>query len=201
MSVRSKITGSAVPVIRELETLDARAEAANARGLDLGLIETITIAQNEYLGGPRPLRLGEVTGRLRRSLAEEVQVVPGRGVVGRVGTTVPYGAFHEFGFSGTEHVRAHRRVLKVMTTTGKTIEVRTPILDPSGKRVGWKTGTAVAVERALSKGLGKGMTTRVAFVKPHDRQVHYVGRPFLGPALAQNANRIRDHIANELGKL
>jgi hypothetical protein len=88
-----------------------------------------------------------------------------------------------------------------MTTTGKTIEVRTPILDPSGKRVGWKTGTAVAVERALSKGLGKGMTTRVAFVKPHDRQVHYVGRPFLGPALAQNANRIRDHIANELGKL
>lgn len=51
------------------------------------------------------------TGRLRRLINQRVAVEGGK-VTGIVGTNVAYGARHEFGFQGTETVRAHLRRIK-----------------------------------------------------------------------------------------
>lgn len=51
------------------------------------------------------------SGRLRRSANQRVEVA-GAKVTGIVGTNVEYGRMHEYGFQGTETVRAHLRRIK-----------------------------------------------------------------------------------------
>ena len=51
------------------------------------------------------------TGRLRRSITYKVDEQTGQ-IIGTVGTNVEYAARHEFGFHGTENVRAHLRMMK-----------------------------------------------------------------------------------------
>ena len=67
---------------------------------------TVRVAQNlgrntaklKYLSGPRPERLGVITGRLRNSIAAPPPIRSSRGdVVGYVGTNVVYARIHEFG--------------------------------------------------------------------------------------------------------
>lgn len=52
------------------------------------------------------------TNNLRGSIHQEVSR-DGSGIVGRVGTSVEYAAFHEYGFSGTQNVREHMRTIKM----------------------------------------------------------------------------------------
>ena len=55
-----------------------------------------TTARRDYLSGPRPQKLGVVTGTLRRSIGAIVRMARNEGV-GEVGTNVIYAAIHEFG--------------------------------------------------------------------------------------------------------
>lgn len=58
---------------------------------------------------------GQVLHRRTHNLADNIshRVESGEtSVSGIVGTNVPYAAFHEFGFSGTESVKAHLRTIK-----------------------------------------------------------------------------------------
>lgn len=50
------------------------------------------------------------TGTLRRSINQEVQETKG-GFTGIVGTNLNYAGYHEYGFTGTEQVREHLRMM------------------------------------------------------------------------------------------
>jgi phage gpG-like protein len=54
-------------------------------------------AAKEYLNGPRPENLGDVSGRLRRSVNENF-TEDGNTFRSTVGTNLPYGAYWEKGF-------------------------------------------------------------------------------------------------------
>ena len=76
------------------------------------------ISKVDYLSGPRSsTKLGVVSGDLRRSIGSKA----GKGGLYRlkgntleIGTNLPYGRAHEFGFSGTVQVAAHSREVKVV---------------------------------------------------------------------------------------
>jgi phage gpG-like protein len=197
--VKIRITSkNSLSVIRGLQELPEKVLQAAAKGLANGLLQVVGISQNEYLAGPRRQKLGEVSGNLRRSIQSLVEVIPDRGVIGRIGTVIPYGAFHEFGFTGDVQVKAHTRVVNLLTTTGHAFEPRREILNAAGERVGWRTNRVTAIRRALGKGLGKGLKVQLAKVKAHVRRINYPGRPFVKPALEQGEDAIRDAIAAEL---
>lgn len=59
------------------------------------------------------------TGRLRRSITQEVQI-EGEKIIGIVGTNVEYARAHEYGYTGAVTVKSHIRRLK----TGKETNVR-----------------------------------------------------------------------------
>jgi phage gpG-like protein len=59
------------------------------------------------------------TGRLRNSIHNNV-INLGSKIIGEVSTNVKYAAIHEYGFSGTETVKAHLRKLK----NGKQINIK-----------------------------------------------------------------------------
>lgn len=158
-----------VTVIAALERLDAEVLQRAARVLDDRLLQAIGVAQNEYLRGPRPAKLGERTTRLRNSLERSV-TVSGDKVIGQLGTNVPYAAWHEFGYKGKVQVSQHTRIVGETNAKGEAVDTRKPIRDRAGNIIGFK--------RRSDK------TTKVTqTVKAHDRQVNYAGRPFLRPAL------------------
>ena len=64
--------------------------------LDMGL-RVIRISRQKYLSGPRPERLGVVTGRLRSSIRAEVRNPSKNQWELNVGTDVPYARIHEMG--------------------------------------------------------------------------------------------------------
>ena len=59
-------------------------------------IDTVSIAKTEYLNGPRPQRLGRVTGRLSRSVMPDMRSAP---LWAEVGTNVEYAPTHELGLN------------------------------------------------------------------------------------------------------
>jgi phage gpG-like protein len=59
------------------------------------------------------------TGRLRRSITQEVQIESEK-IIGIVGTNVEYARAHEYGYTGAVTVKSHIRRLK----TGKETNVR-----------------------------------------------------------------------------
>lgn len=58
--------------------------------------EVVAEAQRNYLTGPRPQKLGVVTGRLRSSITNRVKKEHGK-VIAQVGTNVTYGRLWELG--------------------------------------------------------------------------------------------------------
>ena len=65
-------------------------------------LRTVATSKEKYLSGPRPERLGVVTGRLRASMTYKVlQENKMYRII--VGTDVPYGQYHEH---GTDKIRA-----------------------------------------------------------------------------------------------
>lgn len=184
-------------VLKSAETLEARADAAAGKGLALGLEYAVSVAQEQYLSGPRPSKLDVRSTRLRQSIVSKVEPMAG-GWRGRIGTNVPYGAFHEFGFHGAEHVRAHTRINAVRSAfTGQKIELRQSYRDKLGNFLGFKETTS----RALARARKETIFSFSQSVRAHDRQINYAGRPFVRPALEQSLPVILKSIEGELAKL
>ena len=211
MSNTTTIKGSAELVIKALQGLPGEVDFAVARGLDRGLQGAVTTAQRRYLSGPRPGKLDVVTRRLLNSITQEVlidrqvvavewlrgkttAVTTGSGDIrGRIGTNVPYAAFHEFGFHGVVHVSAHARSVS-LDVTGKRIDERRAIKDATGALIGYKDTHAGAAKKSSSK----AAFVFTGQVRAHDRNVNYDGRPYLKPALAESLEQITGEINAEL---
>ena len=60
---------------------------------------------------------------LRDTLRENKAVVEGTQVISSIGSNVKYAGVHEFGFSGTQHVEAHRStIFRRLSATGKPLK-------------------------------------------------------------------------------
>lgn len=168
-------------VLKELQDADVVVLKRAAFGLRLGLEAARATAMREYLSGPRPAKLDVRTRRLRDSIAIDVKEDPGRGgVVGRLGTNVVYGAFHEFGFKGEQRVREFTRVVSQHKSSGEVFEGRRRLKDGAGRFIGWKE-TKKRAARSQKDGF-------VGFqrVKAHTRKLNYKGRPFARPAIEKS---------------
>lgn len=117
--IKAEIIGAA-SVISKLKRLSPRVELALIR--EVGRLSTqLERRVKQKLSGEV---LHVRTGRLRRSIHQEVSSSDTE-VTGIVGTDVEYAAAHEYGFSGTETVRAHIRNLtktRTLSLTGKLLK-------------------------------------------------------------------------------
>lgn len=193
MSVRASIRSkNFAAVVAGLKRADAAIIPAAAQALNLGLVEAVGIVQTEFLQGPRPAKLGEVTGRLRQSIAHDV-VVTEKGVVGRIGTNVVYGAFHEFGFKGEVNVRAHQRHVEDSNWTTGDGRKKVALLDRLGQTIGFK-------RESIKQAARRGVAFVVQNVRAHVRHLNYSGRPFVRPGLEQSLPRIKELIETAIQK-
>ena len=185
--MQARIIGNSQVAIVSAKALTPKLLTAAAFGLDRGLRIVAGYAQRTFLSGPRPSILDVRTGRLRNSIATEVQRTSER-VVGRIGTNMPYGAYHEFGFQGVQQVRAHTRIVDDLnwTSTAAPKGQRKKLYDRLGNLIG-ATG-----RRKQAEG------TMVQSVKAHQRTVNYRERPFLNPALEANFDEIQQEVENEM---
>lgn len=171
-------------VLQNLKTTEDRLRRALGVGLSRGLQIAAGVAQKNYLSGPRPSVLDVVTTRLRGSIVTEVDV-SNNVITGRIGSNVPYAAYHEFGFHGVENVKSHLRVAS---------------LEIARKN---KLGTVFLVQRGGSKRLAKSLKrydiTNITGVRAHTRKIDYDGRPYLRPALEDTD--IGGEITKQLQKL
>lgn len=179
-------------VLANLGKLDDRLLAAGEKGIKLGLEFTRTVVQREFLQGPRPRRLGEVTGRLRNSIAIDVKR-SGKGVIGRIGSNVKYAKFHEFGFTGSVNVRAHTRHHEDKSAGGPSRSIKF-IRDRAGNVAGQK-------RESVKQASARGVEFISQQVKAHTRNVKYQGRPFIRPALEKTQGRIKDAVMTEINKI
>jgi phage gpG-like protein len=183
-------------VIKSVGELPNKILLAASIGMQRGLLFAVGVAQREFMSGPRPERLAAVSGRLRASLGAETKL-SGNSVIGRAGATVPYAAYHEFGFRGSMQVRAHTRVRRAFDPeTGETVEVRRAIIHREQGFLGWRESKGRAIQRLQAKGVSVGAQT--VQVRAHSRRVNYAGRPYLRPALEQTMPQIVEEINQEI---
>lgn len=169
-------------VIAGLKTLDERVLQAAETGLARGLEFVVSTARLEYLSG-KPLR--RITGRLQSGMTKSV-TRSGDRVIGLVGNNVKYAAFHEFGFHGVMNVKAHTRVMQNINAKGESIA-------STGKVI----SGVVQTRKEIAKKQRGGMVS-VQFVRSHNRQVNYAGKPFVRPALEQMTPQIKIEIQKDL---
>lgn len=185
--------------VTSAKTLDARVLQGIQTGLARGLLLTVSIIQTEFIqDGPRVrgefgpgARLTSLTGRLRQSITSKVQGTANQ-VVGAIGSSVKYAAFHEFGFHGVQNVRAHTRVIDQVNSKGAQVDTRRRITTAAGEFVGFKES------RRESASFQKSGFATVQFVKAHSRVVNYAGKPYIRPALNKMQPTILDEIRKEL---
>lgn len=188
--------------LRELPKASRRAVV---RGFKRGLEFARTLAQRDYLSGPRPVRLDVVTARLRNSIAIKVRD-NGAAIDGTIGTNVKYARYHELGFQGVQTVRRHRRIRGVVLLGGKLnlAALRGPIrearYDAGGRLIA--EGRIVGYKRRLGS-LAKELKAAGAIVQrqrigSYQRRLAYSGRPFLRPALLRSEADIALEIKTEL---
>lgn len=200
--MKATVTTNYPVIVAKLGKLPTAARSAVHKALAVGMREVAGTAQRLFMSGPRPTRLGVVSGQLRRSVTQRVRQ-DSRDITGTVGANTPYAARHEFGFRGSEKVRAHNRV-KSLTVAGKKVNIgrlrgaqrerrwvaRTGkwVKDKHAPIVGYKRSAATVVAAMA----GKGVSAAFARVKAHTRRVSYRGRPYLRPALLRTLTRLRD---------
>ena len=179
------MTSNLPMILATLNSLPARFRAGLRRAMSRGLQITSGVAQRDYMSGPRPSRLAVVTGRLRSSIATTVDATESDRLIGRIGTIIPYGSFHEFGFQGEELVGAHFRVTSEQgVKRGRlglwsvgAVDSRRAIRERgTGRIVGYKESRLVASQRRLTLAQG-------GWVRAHTRKLNYPGRPYLLPAI------------------
>jgi phage gpG-like protein len=170
-------------------------DAAAQTGLSRGLQSAVATSGTKYLTGPRPLRLGVKTGRLRGSLTFEILAGTDGSVTGRIGSNVKYAAFHEFGFHGVENVKAFTRVTGQFNAKGEPVDTRKPIIERGGNVLGFNK------TRKQSAGAQKSGFVTFGHVRAHQRRVNYAGRPFLKPALLESIPIIEREINAAITKI
>jgi len=139
-------------------------------------VKTVATSVDKYLSGPRPERLGRVTGRLATSVARgwKVQTVGEKNILIQFGTDVPYAPVHEYGFHGTVQVPAHTRHV----SSGDVFKRM--------KKISQRTGREFTSKSVVSR----GSTT----VRAHSRMMNIRKRPFLRPAVEANFQFLKDGI-------
>lgn len=136
-------------------------------------------AKAKYLSGPRPDKLGVVTGRLRGSIATPRPTMDVKGnIEGKVGTSVVYAAIHEYG--GTI-VPKNASYLAVPFTG-----VKGSPRDYNNTFV--KRSQSNTTNLVVFQDQGGGNTRPIFTLTP---QVTIPPRPFLHPALNDNRAVIR----------
>lgn len=181
-------------VIQGLERFDEGTLSAAAVGLHRGLLGAVGIIQREFLSGPRPRRLDVRSTRLRNSITAKVET-EGERVTGVVGTNVVYAARHEFGFSGTENVRAHTRVVRQLNEFAAEIDLRRVLRNRKKQFVGFRDSRKEAAAKQ-PRGL-----VLVQFVRAHKRKVNYKGRPFVRPGVLKAVPMILEEVRKEMAAL
>lgn len=178
-------------VADSLQTTDGRVRFACAAGLSIGIQAAAGTAQRLYLSGPRPEVLDVRTTRLRQSIVTEVEV-DGNNIIGRIGSNVPYAAFHEFGFFGTEQVRAHTRVRGWLGKSGR---------ERKTTRAHYRNGVFQFAEdiRPESVRMGLSNFSSIEDVLAYTRKVAQPGKSFLRPAL--EATDILGIVKKEIAKV
>jgi hypothetical protein len=104
-------------MIEHFKQMPLELPRAIKRGMDRALpIVAGRIVERRLSGkGPFPPiqhQLGEVTGRLRRSVRAEPAVISGDTVTGAIGSNVVYASVHEFGWSGYPSFKSGVRHLR-----------------------------------------------------------------------------------------
>ena len=181
-------------VIRQLQRLDAETITAGARGLKRGLEFARGVITQKFLSGPRPKMLGVRTGQLRRSIAVNVEMKPGVGVIGTIGSNIPYASFHEFGFRGEQRVKAHSRIVRQVNSKGDDIDPRRRFVDDKGNFIGFRETRGRANQRRVAHSFTQQ-------VRAHRRKINYAGRPFIRPALELTKESIGLAVREELAKI
>ena len=188
-------------VFRQMRTYDDRVIDAAEIGIARGLEQAVSISQNQYLNATRLMKgeqgpkrgLSELTGRLRRSIVQKTSRTS-EGVVGRIGTNVPYGRYHELGFHGTINIPAHQRLPGRQFQMGNlTIGERT------AERLGLLTKRGKLRKRANAVEVDDSRLV-ASDVRAHQRTVNYAGRPFLRPAVKEALPLVLKAIREELEK-
>jgi len=183
-------TDGIAAVAGEIQALNAQLLPKASMGLARGLQQAVSIAQTKFLSGPRPQRLDKVTGRLLNSITHRV-VATETGLLGMIGTNIPYAAYHELGFKGTVNVKAHTRSVSELHE-GRVVDTRRPIRDRAGRFIAYKETRTQSAER-------NGTISVSQQVRAHTRTVNYAGRPFLRPALIETlpliVRQIREAVA------
>lgn len=147
--------------------------------------------QRNYLRGPRPGKLGVVTGRLINSIAaggadsRSRFVSTDNSAFYWVGTNVKYAAVHEFGFNGLVPVKPYIR---------HSYKISFKLKPMSQRKVASKLDGEIiyshdSYQRVLGKVIG------YAYVNGFFRHMNMPARPFLAPALED----MRQTIVTELG--
>jgi hypothetical protein len=98
------------PGTSALSKLPALIQANVFQALVQGMVYAQTISQEKYLSGPRPERLGVVTGLLKSGIKGGAQLGGGSGIfaigvlrAGYGGAAVKYAAIHEYGGTTSPH--------------------------------------------------------------------------------------------------
>ena len=116
------ISDNASEILERIRIGQASANAALTREVYAGALRIQARTKQVYLSGHA---LRRITGRLSRSIHVKGPIVEGgegghiTSVEANVGTNVEYASYHEFGFHGTQNVRAFTR--KTSTVFGRTL--------------------------------------------------------------------------------
>lgn len=168
-------------LLARMKNMPTIVRRAIMRGLDrAGALVTGQITRTRFTGqGPFPVsehRLGVKTNRLRGSLRWSKAQADVERISASIGTNVKYAGVHEYGYSGSVGVRAHRR--------------KVPSRDVFAQRL-TKTGK-------VSKRKGEKIASGVASVRAHRRTMQIPERAPLRTGLEENKQTFADTITAEL---
>lgn len=107
--ITGKVMGGREVVLHLKTTLPEGIAQRVATAVDRLSLELLTKVKAQKLSGQV---LKNRTGTLRRSINRAMQQGDGK-IQASVGTNIAYAKVHEFGFHGTEQVKAHLRMMKV----------------------------------------------------------------------------------------
>jgi len=118
ISTSHRIEGTGPEALSELPN---KLMAAARVGLVQGLRVIREVSQRNYLQGPRPERLGVITGRLLNSVRIGIENEGPDRAVGFIESDTPYSKYHEYGFYGKRKLRPVANVLGKRRRRGKSI--------------------------------------------------------------------------------
>lgn len=165
-----QVNSDASAVLESIKGFPPAMQVEIARALDLENQLTIAHSQQFYLTGPRPMKLGVVTNRLRGSLNAPPAVATATTVSSKIGTNVEYAGVHEHGFTGQVTVRQHTRQDSRFNVLRSVGGIQPEVSLETGRIRRRKAKTEVAAQ---------GFVT----VRQHTRQMQMPARPFLEPAI------------------